>query len=106
GSALNSPGDVAVDGTVRVYIADTGNNVIRRVSGGNIETVVGDGTADYREGPAILARFRHPEVALSSDGGALIIADTDNNRIRRYDLAADATSTLVGGANDPGDGGP
>src|SRR5262249_50479031 len=106
GSALNSPGDVAVDPSGQVYIGDSGNNIVRRVANGMIPTVVGAGTSDYREGPGILARFRHPGVAVAPGGAALIIPDTDNNRIRRYDIAADATSTLVGGPNDPGDGAP
>src|SRR5439155_27280983 len=106
GAMLNSPGDLAVDASGQLYIGDTGNNVVRRVAGALIVTVVGDGTADFREGPAILARFRHPGVALAPGAGALIIPDTDNNRVRRYDFAADATSTIVGGANEPGDGGP
>src|SRR5262249_60869941 len=71
-----------------------------------IQTVAGDGTFDFREGPAILTRFRHPGVALAPGATALVIPDSDNNRIRRYDIAADNTTTVVGGPNDPGDGGP
>ncbi|HLY39446.1 MAG TPA: SMP-30/gluconolactonase/LRE family protein [Candidatus Binatia bacterium] len=106
GAPLNSPGDLALDANGQLYIGDTGNNVVRRVANGMIQTVVGDGTYDFREGPAIVARFRHPGVALTPDATALIIPDTDNNRVRRYDFAADNTSTIVGGPNDPGDGGP
>jgi sugar lactone lactonase YvrE len=106
GAALNGPAEVAVDGAGVVYIADTDNNMIRRVTtDGTIEQVVGDGFAGFREGPKILARFRHPGVTLAS--GVLYIPDADNNRVRRYDPATDQpTITLAGGDNLPGDGGP
>jgi sugar lactone lactonase YvrE len=106
GAALNGPAEVAVDAAGVVYIADTDNNMIRRVTtNGTIEQVVGDGFAGFREGPKILARFRHPGVTLA--GGVLFIPDADNNRVRRYDPATDApTTTIAGGDNLPGDGGP
>lgn len=103
---LNGPTDVAVDAGGVVFIADTQNNVIRKVTtDGHIHHVVGDGNLGFREGGAIFARFNHPGVALGI-GGALIIGDADNNRVRKYDVAADATSTIVGDGNSPGDGGP
>jgi sugar lactone lactonase YvrE len=104
-ATLNGPAEVAVDASGVVFIADTGNHMIRSVTpDGTIHRVVGDGSAGSREGPAILARFRHPGVTLTSDG-ALLIPDVDNNRIRRYDPSADNTSTVAGGDNLPGDGG-
>src|SRR5262249_51270053 len=106
GATLNAPGDLAVDPGGQLYIGDTGNNVVRRVANGMIQTVVGDGTFDFREGPAILTRFRHPGVALAPGATALVIPDSDNNRTRRYAIAPGNTTTAVGGPNVPGDGGP
>jgi DNA-binding beta-propeller fold protein YncE len=69
---LNSPLGVAVDGEGIVYIADEGNNRIRRVTlGGNVSTV--------QASPLL----RPTGVAVSPGGGTLYIADYGNHRIRR-----------------------
>ena len=46
GALLDSPGGVAVDGAGNIYIADTRNDRIRKVSGGTITTIAGTGVAD------------------------------------------------------------
>jgi len=83
---LNSPTDVAVGNDGNLYIADVGNNRIRRVApDGIISTVAGKGGFGFSgdNGPAVLARLNSPfAVAVSPDGG-LYIADTSNHRIRR-----------------------
>ena len=101
-ATLNRPGSVAVDEDGVVYIGDTDNHVIRRVgSDGMIRAVAGSGLVGDLDGPGFLSRFNHPGVALAPDG-TLLIADVDNNRVRRYDAAADRTTTIVGGAEPPG----
>jgi trimeric autotransporter adhesin len=107
GSPLNGPAEVAIAGDGTIYLADTNNNQIRSITADQmIHRVVGDGVSGFREGPAILARFRHPGVTLAPDG-TLVIPDVDNNRIRRYDPATDApTVTIAGGDNVSGDGQP
>jgi hypothetical protein len=73
---------------------------------GTITTVVGDGSAAFGgdQGQANLAQVRFPyDVAVQPDGGYLI-ADVDNNRIRR--VAPDGTITTVAGGGAGGDGGP
>jgi sugar lactone lactonase YvrE len=103
---LNGASDVAVDAAGVVYIGDTLNNVVRKVTtDGKIQRVVGDGNLGFREGPGVFARFNHPGVAVAANG-VLVIPDTDNNRVRRYDPSADVASTIVGGPNASGDGGP
>ena len=105
-ASLNRPGSVAVDDNGVVYIGDTDNHVIRKVgSDGMIRAVAGSGLVGDLDGPGFLSRFNHPGVALAPDG-TLLIADVDNNRVRRYDAAADRTTTIAGGPNLPGDGGP
>ena len=80
------PSGVAVDGTGNLYIADTGNNRIRKVdAAGVITTVAGDGTQGYGGdgGPAATAQLNNPSgVAVDGDGN-LYIADSGNDRIRR-----------------------
>ena len=84
-AALNRPGDVAVDTMANLFIADTGNNVIRKVgTNGIITTVAGKGTNGYSgDGGAAT------NAALNGDGvvvdtmGNLFIADYGNNVIRK-----------------------
>jgi hypothetical protein len=103
---LNQPTGlfVASDGTI--YIADTGNNRIRKVTpAGIISTVAGSSGAGFSGdgGAATAATLNGPRgVALGADG-ALLIADTGNNRIRR--VAVDGTiSTVAGGGATGFDG--
>jgi hypothetical protein len=100
-----SGGDRTADGGY--LIAEANNNRIRRVApDGTITTVVGDGSAAFGgdQGPANLAQVSFPyDVAVQPDGGYLI-ADVDNNRIRR--VAPDGTITTVAGGGAGGDGGP
>jgi sugar lactone lactonase YvrE len=103
---LNGPGDVAVAGDGSVYIADTNNNTIRRVASGTITRVAGSGLQGGADGAGFLARFNHP-AGLVVTGTTIAIADTDNNRLRRYDPGVDEVSTFAGRDILPGgDGGP
>jgi hypothetical protein len=70
---LNLPTGLAFDSAGNVYIADSGNNRVRKVSpNGTITTVAGDGTS------AVLAA---PSAVAVSPSGVLFIADTDNHRV-------------------------
>jgi len=70
---LNLPTGLAFDQAGNVYIADSGNNRVRKVSpNGTITTIAGDGT------PAVLAA---PSAVAISPSGVLFIADTDNHRV-------------------------
>jgi DNA-binding beta-propeller fold protein YncE len=104
-------GAIAMDGSGRLYVADTENHRIRRIdfSLGLIETVVGDGTAGFGGdgGPALAAELSHPrDVELAPDG-RLFIADTENHRVRVVDLATGTIDTVAGNgtAGFAGDGG-
>ncbi len=83
---LNAPQGLAVDALGDLYIADTGNNVIRRVDAfsNHITTVAGTGTAgNAGDGAAAVSAQLNGPTALSVDAvGNLYIADTGNNRIR------------------------
>ncbi len=107
---LSYPGGIAVDAAGNLFIADTSNNRVRKVTpGGIISTVAGNGTAGYQGdgGPAVLAALDQP-VGLAVDrSGNLFIADTNNNCIRKL-TAGGVISTLAGngGYGFSGDGGP
>ena len=106
-AALRYPLGVAVDAVGDVYIADTGNHRIRKVSPeGIINTVAGGGYSGDGE-PATDAKLNSPHgVAVDSDGN-VYIADTENFRIRK--VSSDGIITTVAGNglfNESGDAGP
>ena len=113
-AGLNEPEAAASDAAGAVWIADTDNHLVRRVSpGGVIETrtgLVDDRTPGFGGdgGPATRARLNGP-TGIAVDGSiAVFIADTENNRIRRIDLATGSIDTVAGTgeAGFGGDGGP
>lgn len=83
---LRSPTFLALDATGNLYISDTGNHCVRRISNsGAIETVAGDGTAGFGGdgGAAVRSRLNAPLGLAVAGDGTLFIADSGNNRIRR-----------------------
>jgi glucose/arabinose dehydrogenase len=92
-----------------VYIADSNNDVIRRVDrAGNIEPVAGNhdlGTGFSGDnGPAIIAQLDTPDgVAIAPDGD-LIVADSHNDRIRRVDRPTKIITTVAGSGENGYDG--
>ncbi len=100
---LNFPRGLAVDAAGNVYIAESNNNVIRRVSpDGIIITVAGNGTAGFSGdgGPATSAQLSDPFGIAAGPGGNLYIADVNNNRIRR--VSPEGTITTVVGSGTAG----
>ncbi len=113
-AALAIPLGLAVDGKGRVYIADSSNDVIRRVDDkGVIATVAGNGKEgfDGDGGPATKATLFTPHgVAVAADG-TMYIADNGNDRVRKVDPGGVITTfagCTIGGvtAGSGGDGGP
>ena len=99
---LNFPYGVAVDGSGNLYIANTGNNRIRKVdSSGNISTVAGGSIGDGRA--AVAAQLNFPRVVEADGSGNLYIADTNNHRIRKVDSSG--VITTVAGSGTAGFGG-
>lgn len=105
---LNNPVGVAVDGSGNLYIADGGNNRVRKVvSGGTISTVVGNGTAGFGgDGSAATNASLNGVSGIAVDGsGNLYIADSYNQRIRKVD-AGNTINTIAGNGSSgfSGDG--
>ncbi len=105
---LNQPYAVAVDSDGNLFIADTGNQRIRKVSNGVITTVVGNGTQSYGgdNGPAISAQLNLPYGVALDTNGNLYIADTYNNRIRKVSKGTITTIAGTGSAGPTGDNVP
>ena len=86
---FNGPLGITTDGT-NLYVADSGNNAIRKV-------VIADGAVST---VASGAEFSGPE-GITTDGTNLYVADSDNHRIRKVAIADGAVSTVAdGGAFD------
>jgi len=105
---LSLPSDTAVLPGGGFLVADTGNDRIRRVGpNGTITTVAGTSRGFGGDGgPASAASLNQPrDVALASDG-AILIADTGNDRIRRVDPDGTITTVAGVGAGFSGDGDP
>jgi sugar lactone lactonase YvrE len=107
---LNDPEDVAVDASGNLYIADSGNGCVRKLSSnGTLTTVAGTGVQGYSGdgGAAASAQLSYPRgIALDSSGN-LYIADFGNNRVRK--VATNGTITTFAGSgvgDSSGDGGP
>ena len=85
---LSGPSSLVADGAGNLYVADTGNNRIRRIdSQGVITTVAGSGIAgfDGDDALALSASLDSPSGVAFDPSGNLYVADTGNNRIRRVD---------------------
>ncbi len=98
-AALNLPIALATDGSNNLYIADTGNQRIRRVDAatGIMTAVAGNGTQGFAgdNGPATSASIDSP-AGLAISGGSLYLADSHNHRIRKVDLTSGLITTLAG----------
>jgi len=102
GSGINAqfhhPSGVAVDKDGNLYIADQGNQRIRKITPeGEVSTVAGDGTAAYRDHAtdARMAQFHRPADVAMDEVGNLYIADQNNHRIRKITPEGEV-STLAG----------
>jgi uncharacterized protein (TIGR03437 family) len=97
---LNSPLGVVVDSSGDIYIADTVNDVIRKVSGGNISTPVGNYGAGYGDGgdgsPPASAIFYYPVAVALDSAGNLYISDLKNDRVRKVTWNANVINTIAG----------
>ncbi len=109
---ISPPYGVGVDAAGNLYIADFANHRIRRVNAATniITTIAGTGTAGYNgDGiPATSAQLNFPRDVEVAPNGAIYIADSDNNRVRRIDPVTNVITTVLGTgvAGYSGDGQP
>lgn len=97
-----SPSGITTDGT-NLYVADYGNNNIRKVvlATGAVTTLAGSGTWGYGDGVGAAAQFRHP-LSVTTDGTNLYVTDIGNACIRKVEIATGTVTTLAGSAGGTG----
>ncbi len=90
------PFGITVDSLGNVYLADEGNNCIRKITpAGSVSTLAGTGIAGYQDGPGNLAMFNSPDGVLMDYKGNIFVADTYNDCIRKISPSG-MVSTFAG----------
>jgi len=110
GSAFKSPRGMAIDGSGNIYVADMGNNLIRKItSAGVVTTVAGYVSGGYVDSTGTYAAFKNPSgIAIDAAGANLYVSDQGNHAIRKIVIATSTVTTLAGSAtqnltlNSPG----
>ena len=104
---FSNPQAVAVGWDNAVYVADAGNQRIRRIApDGTVTTVAGTGVAGFQNGTGAGAQFNNPRGIAADTAGNIYVADTGNSAVRKID-ASGIVATVAGngtaGANDSPD---
>jgi streptogramin lyase len=93
---FNGPSDVAVDGSGNVYVVDSDNHCVRKITPGGVVTILaGSGTAGYVDGTGTAARFNFP-IRVAVDGsGNVYVGDRVNHCVRKV-TSGGVVTTLAG----------
>lgn len=100
---FNAPEALVVDAAGNVFVADTSNHAIRKITpAGAVTTLAGTaGSAGSADGSGAAARFRFPRGIAVDASGTVFVADSDNHTVRKI-TPAGVVTTLAGRAGNSG----
>ena len=98
---FSNPGNVAIDASGTIYLADAGNNLIRKITSTGVTTTLAGkaGVAGTADGALMSATFDSPSGIALGPGGTVYVADSGSHRIRR--ISPDGMVATIAGANWP-----
>jgi thiol-disulfide isomerase/thioredoxin len=101
---MAQPSGLSVGGD-RLWIADSETSALRWIADGSLHTAVGQGLFDFGhvDGPAAEALLQHPLGVAALPDGSVLVADTYNGAVRRYDPSSETVSTVDSGLAEPSD---
>lgn len=90
---FNAPADIAIGNDGTMYIADTGNNAIRKMAAGSVTTLAGiAGLGGHADGTGTAARFNQPRSIAVDTLNNIFVADAGNRVIRKISASGDVTT--------------
>jgi len=99
-STFYTPNALTVDNTGNIFIADAGNNMIRKIDpSGNVTTLAGNGSQGSTDGPGLNASFYRPTGVVADNQGNVYVADQFNGKIRKIDVNGFVTTFSFNGTN-------
>ncbi|MFA5070714.1 MAG: FG-GAP-like repeat-containing protein [Patescibacteria group bacterium] len=99
---VDFPEDLAFDGSGNLYVADTYNNVVRKIdTGGIITTYAGTGSYGLINGAADAAEFALPKGIAVDSSGNVFISDTYNDQVRKIDIYGSVSTYVSSGLARP-----
>jgi streptogramin lyase len=100
---FNSPSGVTVDRAGNIYVADLGNNMIRKITPSrDVTTLAGDVAFGSADGRGLAARFSEPVGVATDSAGNVYVADTGNSMVRKVVTGTGDVTTLAGTVSEPG----
>jgi len=97
---FNNPYAIAIDEAGNLYVSDSGNNMIRKITGGAVSTLAGSVTAGAANGAGAYASFNNPLGLVVDAAGNVYVCDGANNVIRKITATGDVSN--FAGAGIPG----
>lgn len=97
-AALNHPEGIVVDGSGNLYVADLGNDLIRKINIATavVSTYAGSGSAGFGNGTLTAASFNEPYGMAIDGSGNIYVTDIMNNSIRKITVSTGMVSTYAG----------